>query len=175
MLTDNTLTSLPTPGSNNIETVDCPIERFEDDRGILVVAQAPEGQRISSYSVTFAEDNTPALAAKTIPSDTQYCGPGALPCDSNLQRVFIIYGVPVGTCRCRHLHRRQNEEIVCLRGSFELRLDKGDQTVKSVPMTTSAPAVMIPNGLRLMLYDFSEDAVCLVRCPDPYDPDDNLE
>jgi UDP-2-acetamido-3-amino-2,3-dideoxy-glucuronate N-acetyltransferase len=84
------------------------------------------------------------------------------------RRAFYISDVPYGAARGNHAHRKCDQFIVCIRGTFNVGDGKkstwmmqGD-TFRVKPMTW------------LTLDAFSPEAIALVFCSDPYDPDDYI-
>lgn len=76
-----------------------------------------------------------------------------------VKRVFWIYGVPEGQTRAGH-HRNCEEVIFAVSGSF---------WVNEFWLNDPARGLYIPAGNFIKLVGFSDGAVALVLCSEPYD------
>jgi dTDP-4-dehydrorhamnose 3,5-epimerase-like enzyme len=82
-----------------------------------------------------------------------------------IKRVFWIVNVPEGQTRGHHSHRECEQVVICLAGSFDVQLDEMYDHLKS----TDNRGLYIPTGTRVILSNFSSDAICLVLCSEYYD------
>tara|TARA_B100000575_G_C23135522_1_gene659593 strand:- start:2945 stop:3358 length:414 start_codon:yes stop_codon:yes gene_type:complete len=95
----------------------------------------------------------------------------SLPFD--VKRVFYIYDVPSGESRGSHAHKKLEEIIICLSGSFSIELDDG---YNQIIYNLNRPW----EGLHLSpltwfsLKNFCTGSICLVLCSDKYDEDDYI-
>jgi dTDP-4-dehydrorhamnose 3,5-epimerase-like enzyme len=90
-----------------------------------------------------------------------------------IQRVYWIFGVPVGGTRANHAHREQSELLIPARGAFTVHCDDGD--VRSA-YTLESPdeAVLLPPMVFHHLDNFAPDSLCLVFASGPYDPSEYI-
>ena len=85
----------------------------------------------------------------------------------SIARLFYVRGVPAGVERGGHAHRVTRQFVIAVNGSFKLDLTDGAQT-RSFNLESSARGVYIPPMIWDRLYEFSEDAVCLVLASTQY-------
>jgi UDP-2-acetamido-3-amino-2,3-dideoxy-glucuronate N-acetyltransferase len=88
-------------------------------------------------------------------------------------RYFLIHGVPADATRARHALRHGHELISCVAGActIELRWGSGHATHR---LADPATALHLPPWVWVECRGFSEDAVLLVLCSEPYDPADQI-
>lgn len=84
-----------------------------------------------------------------------------------IKRVFWIYGVPHSTKRAGHAHKKCQQLIVPICGSF--RITAQDYVFY---MGSSSSGILIPTGCTVTLDKFSDDAVCMVLASEHYEEDD---
>ena len=90
------------------------------------------------------------------------------------RRTFFIVGVPADQTRAGHGHIVASEVLVAVQGSVTVRVSNGRhdaQVILDVPDV----ALLIPPRVRIVLSDFSSDAVLLCVVSAEYDPDDYFE
>ena len=90
-----------------------------------------------------------------------------------IKRVYYLYDVPAGAERGGHSHKKQQEFLVALSGSFEVILNDG-KTEKSVTLNKPFEGLLITNGIWRELKNFSSGAVCLVVASDVFDESDYI-
>ena len=88
-----------------------------------------------------------------------------------IQRVYYLYDVPAGSKRGAHGHKKLQQLMIPLAGSFSITLDDGINK-KSFHLTKSWEGLYISPMIWRELNDFSIDAVCLVLASDYYDEKD---
>ena len=91
----------------------------------------------------------------------------------SIARIFYIYGTPKDTERGSHAHRETAQVLIAVSGSFSLDVSDGQQT-KTYELDNPARGVHVPTMIWARMYNFSEDAVCLVLASTPYDPADYI-
>lgn len=91
----------------------------------------------------------------------------------DIERAFYIYGVPDGTERGGHAHRRTEQVLVALSGAVDLRLDDGEDK-KTYRCDAPQTGVYIPEGIWTDMTGFSEDAVVLVLASTTFDEDEYI-
>jgi uncharacterized RmlC-like cupin family protein len=91
----------------------------------------------------------------------------------SIARVFYLYGAPIDSKRGAHAHREAEQVFIAISGRCSLELSDGQRTDRYV-MREPDRAVYVPPMIWARLYDFSQDAVCLVLCSSLYDPADYI-
>jgi hypothetical protein len=90
-----------------------------------------------------------------------------------LARVYYLYAVPPGMSRGAHAHKKLEQLIVAVGGSFDIRLDDGT-TSRTVRLDRPDAGLLVPRMLWRDLKNFSPRAVCLVLASLPFDEADYL-
>jgi len=90
-----------------------------------------------------------------------------------IARIFYIYGATRDSERGAHAHRDTWQSFIAISGSFSLELTDGHLRNTYVLQEPSR-AINVPPMIWARLYDFSEDAVCLVLASSLYDPADYI-
>lgn len=89
-------------------------------------------------------------------------------------RYFLVRGVPPGATRAQHAQRQGRELLSCVAGACTVatRSRAGEEATYRLedPLT----ALYVPPGIWVECRDFSADALLLVACSHPYDPDDQI-
>ena len=102
---------------------------------------------------------TPVEGGTTIPFD--------------IARVYYLYDIVGGAERGAHAHRKLEQLIVAVMGSFTVVLDDGvDRLV--VELNRPYVGLHVTPGIWRELVNFSSGAVCLVLASLPYDEGDYL-
>jgi len=91
----------------------------------------------------------------------------------DIHRVYWVYDVPAGEWRGGHAHKRCEEFIVAVSGSFIVTLDDGT-TKKEYLLNHPYQGLYVGQGTWRTLDDFSSGAVCLVIASAPFDEDDYI-
>lgn len=86
----------------------------------------------------------------------------------DIKRVYYLYDVPGGAMRGGHAHRRLEQVIIALSGSFDVVLDDGRDRAK-FSLNRSYHGIYMPNMIWRELDNFSSGAVCLVLASERYD------
>jgi UDP-2-acetamido-3-amino-2,3-dideoxy-glucuronate N-acetyltransferase len=88
-------------------------------------------------------------------------------------RYFLVRDVPPGAVRAQHALRRGQELISCLAGGCTVELWwHGGHTVQRLEEPDTA--LFVPRWVWVECGEFSEDALLLVLCSQPYDPGDHI-
>jgi hypothetical protein len=90
-----------------------------------------------------------------------------------IARVYYLYDIPAGQVRAAHGHRRLEQFMVALSGSFEIDLDDGFER-RTVRMDRPDRGLYIAPGMWRDLNGFSGGAVCLVLASLHFDEADYL-
>lgn len=85
------------------------------------------------------------------------------------RRVFAVAGVPAGTVRGGHGHRRGVQLLVCIQGRIAVATRVGAEERISV-LTPSSPGLMIEAGVWSRQTYEDAGSVLLVLSSEPYDP-----
>lgn len=88
-----------------------------------------------------------------------------------IKRIYYLYDMPAEAERGAHGHKKLQQLIIPLAGSFELILDDG-LNKKSFYLKKPWEGLYIPPMMWRELKDFSSGAVCLVLASDYYDEKD---
>ena len=89
----------------------------------------------------------------------------------DFRRVYYLYDVPGGASRGGHAHRRLQQFIIAVAGSFEVVVDDGVKR-ESFFLNRSYYGLYIPTMVWRELENFSSGSVCLVLASDLYDEGD---
>jgi dTDP-4-dehydrorhamnose 3,5-epimerase-like enzyme len=88
-----------------------------------------------------------------------------------IARVYYLYDVPGGAMRGGHAHRRLEQLIVAISGSFDVIVDDGSER-KTVTLNRSRVGLYMPPMIWRELVNFSSGAVCVVLASAYYDEAD---
>ena len=86
----------------------------------------------------------------------------------DVSRVYWTYDVPSGESRGGHAHKKCEEMIVAVSGSFDVTVDNGTM-VQTFHLNHPYQALYVGAGIWRTLDDFSSGAVCLVLASDIFD------
>lgn len=89
----------------------------------------------------------------------------------DIVRVYYLYDVPAGAERGGHAHRRLEQVLFCLAGSFDVALDDG-RRVETIRLDRAHAGVFIATGIWRELKNFSSGGICLALASAPYDEAD---
>lgn len=90
-----------------------------------------------------------------------------------ISRAYFIYDVPGGELRGGHAFKHQEEFIIALSGSFEVRVSDSFTTI-SYLLNRSYNGLYIPCGLWRQMSDFSGNSMALVLSSTFYDEKDYI-
>lgn len=85
-----------------------------------------------------------------------------------IKRVYYLYDVPGGSERGGHGHKKLNQLIIAVSGSFDIHLDDG-RSKKSVHMNRSYYGLYVCPMMWREIDNFSSGAVCMVLASEYYD------
>lgn len=91
----------------------------------------------------------------------------------SIKRAYWIYDVPGGESRGGHAHKRLQQVIIAVSGSFTVNLDNGKEK-KQFLLNRPDQGLFLDTEIWRTLDDFSSGAVCLVLASELYDPEDYL-
>ncbi len=113
----------------------------------------------------------------TIPTIEDYRGNIAviendvLPFD--IKRVYYLYDVPSSASRGGHAHKKLQQVLVPLSGSFDVILKNGSET-QIVTLNKPNRGLLIRSSVWRELENFSSGAVCMVMASEVFDEDDYI-
>lgn len=91
----------------------------------------------------------------------------------DVKRVYYLYDVPGGESRGGHAHKKLQQLILAVSGSFSVTLDDGS-VKRSFQLKRPYQGLYVPSGIWRTLEDFSSGAVCLVLASEKYDEEDYI-
>lgn len=92
----------------------------------------------------------------------------------SIKRVYWTYDVPSGESRGGHAHKRLQQLIIAMNGSFTVNLDNGKGTKESYLLNHPWEGLLIDTKIWRTLEDFSSGAVCMVLASELYDEEDYI-
>lgn len=91
----------------------------------------------------------------------------------SLGRIYYLYDVPAGGQRGGHGHKRLEQVIVAVAGSFDVILDDGKRR-DTFPLNRPYEGLYVAPMVWRELANFSSGAVCLVIASEIYDEGDYI-
>jgi hypothetical protein len=91
----------------------------------------------------------------------------------DISRVYYLYDVPGGVDRGAHAHKSLHQFVIAASGSFEVRLDDG-QEKKAFFLNRAYYGLYIPPMHWREVVNFSSGSVCLVLASAPYTEGDYI-
>lgn len=88
-----------------------------------------------------------------------------------IKRVYYLYNVPANVSRGGHAHKKLQQVLVAMSGSFDVSLDDGSDK-QMVTLNSPAQGLLINHPMWRELKNFSSDAVCVVLASELYTEDD---
>jgi hypothetical protein len=88
-----------------------------------------------------------------------------------IKRVFYIYDVPTGESRGSHAHKKLEQFLICLAGSFKVSVDDGKDK-KTFHLNRPWVGLYLPPMIWGWEGDFDPGSVCLVLASLPYSEED---
>ena len=89
-----------------------------------------------------------------------------------IKRIFYLYNIKKN--RGGHALKNTDEMLRAVSGSFSIRLSDGRKT-KTFRMSNPSKGLFIPHRIYLDMYDFTDNAVCLVLANRKYDTKEYLK
>jgi len=89
----------------------------------------------------------------------------------NIKRVFYLYDVPGGAERGGHAHRKDQQFIIAMSGSFDVILDDGSEK-KRFHLNRSYYGLYVCTMVWRELDNFSSGSVCMVLASEYFDEND---
>lgn len=91
----------------------------------------------------------------------------------DIKRVYYLYDVPSGAERGGHAHKKLQQFLVALSGSFDVVLNDGMEE-RIVTLNRPNIGLLLPMGIWRELQNFSSGSVCLVLASEVYDEEDYI-
>lgn len=120
-------------------------------------------QGVRMYRMTHAVDLRGSLTAGQVGKE--------LPFD--VQRYFLVYGVPTVETRGEHAHRKCHQFLIAAHGCVHVVADDGKNRQEFV-LDRPDIGLLLPAMTWGIQYRYSPDAVLLVLASDKYDPADYI-
>lgn len=90
-----------------------------------------------------------------------------------IKRVFYIYDIPSGAIRGGHAHKKTEQVIIAISGSFEVILDNGNDQ-KSFFLNRPDYGLYLPPAIWREMKNFSSNSIVLGLASTLFDEDDYL-
>ena len=91
----------------------------------------------------------------------------------DIARVYYLYHIPAGQERGGHAHKKLQQLIIPIAGSFDLILDDGDEKRK-ISLDQPNSGLYIPGHIWTRVVNFSAGSVCMVLASLPYDENEYI-
>lgn len=90
-----------------------------------------------------------------------------------IKRVYYLFDIPSSAKRGGHSHKKLNQILIALSGSFDVVLKDGKEQ-KIVTLNKPDKGLLITNNIWRELENFSSGSVCLVLASDVYEEEDYI-
>ena len=90
-----------------------------------------------------------------------------------IKRVYYLYDVPAGAERGGHAHKKLQQFLVELYGSFDVLINDGVEEQK-ITLNKPFEGLLIKNGIWRELKNFSSGSVCLVIASEVFNEEDYI-
>jgi oxalate decarboxylase/phosphoglucose isomerase-like protein (cupin superfamily) len=89
----------------------------------------------------------------------------------DIKRIYYLYDVPGGASRAAHGHKKLQQVMIAMSGSFDVTLDDGYER-RRFTLNRSYQGLYVPKMMWRDLDNFSSGAVCMVLASEVYDESD---
>lgn len=90
-----------------------------------------------------------------------------------IQRVYYLYDVPTGSRRGGHAHKKLQQLLIPVSGSFDVVLKDG-KSVERITLNRPDKGLLIHTNVWRELENFTSGAVCMVLASEVYDEADYI-
>ncbi|AWG22090.1 hypothetical protein FFWV33_11490 [Flavobacterium faecale] len=90
-----------------------------------------------------------------------------------VNRVYYLYDIPSTSIRGGHSHKKLQQVLIAISGSFDVVLKNGKST-KRITLNKPDKGLLIKNNVWRELENFSSGAVCLVLASEVYSEEDYI-
>ncbi len=90
-----------------------------------------------------------------------------------IKRVYYLYDIPTGAKRGGHAHKKLQQILVAISGSFEVVLKNG-KNKQIINLNRPDKGLILENNIWRELQNFSSGAVCLVLASAEYNESDYI-
>ncbi len=91
----------------------------------------------------------------------------------DIKRVYYLYDVPSGAERGGHAHKKLQQFLIALSGSFDVILNDGREEM-TIQLNKPNQGLLIESGIWREIKNFSSGSVCLVVASDVFDEEDYI-
>tara|TARA_R110002073_G_scaffold95059_1_gene220904 strand:+ start:3060 stop:3464 length:405 start_codon:yes stop_codon:yes gene_type:complete len=91
-----------------------------------------------------------------------------------IKRVYYLYDVPSGSYRGGHAHKKLQQLLIAISGSFDVVLKDTHGNKQTITLNKPNKGLLIPNMVWREIEEFSSGAICLVVASETYDKDDYI-
>ena len=89
----------------------------------------------------------------------------------DIKRVYYLYDIPEDKIRGEHAHKKLEQLILCINGSFDIIIDNGFFK-KKYTLNDPSIGLYVPKMHWRILENFSKNSTCLVLASQEYTEDD---
>lgn len=91
-----------------------------------------------------------------------------------IQRMYYLYAVEEDRKSGHHANIQNQQVMVAVQGKFEVRLYDGKEE-KIVLLNKAHEGLLVREGIWREVFNFSQNAICLVFCSEKYQEEDYIK
>ena len=91
----------------------------------------------------------------------------------DIKRVYYLYDIPSSSMRGGHSHKKLQQVLIAISGSFDVILDDG-QTRRTFTLNRSYHGLYIPKLIWRSIENYSTNSISLIMASDIYNPNDYI-